>query len=112
MRRTKKIPAQKMIKIFEDFKDDPYNEDNWEEDNDKPWKMIPLLKYNNDQTPNNVMTALDRIIRDIEVHNAHYYIEVINPNQYHDYDDDYITFSKYLRGNGFKGDRIMVDCTW
>ena len=43
MRRTKKIPAQKMIKIFEDFKDDPYNEENWEEDNDKPWKMIPLF---------------------------------------------------------------------
>jgi len=100
-----------MIKIFEDFKDDPFNEENWEEGNDKPWRMIPILEYN-DQTPNDVMAAVDQIIRDMEAHNAHYFIEVINPDQYDEYDNNHIILSKYLRNNGFKGDRIMVDCRW
>lgn len=89
---------------------DPYGEENWDNE-DKPWEMIPLLIYN-EQTPDNVSVAVDRIIRDMEVHNAHYYIEVINPGQYDDYDNDHIIFSEYLRANGFKGDKIMVDCRW
>ena len=121
MRRTKKIPAQKMKHLdkFRLNENDPYNEENWEEkDGDeevkgKPWSMVPL--YDGRNAPINVSNALDRIIRDLEVHNAHYFIEVIdpnNPNNYDEYGENYIIFSKYLRDNGFKGGVIMVDCTW